>query len=263
MISIIIPALNEAHWLPHLLQSIRAQKECSYEIIVADGGSCDDTVAIAVAEGCRITKGGTPAEGRNRGAEIARSKHLLFLDADVILPANDFLVVMLKQMEVQAADIATCSVYPISDYAVDFLLHGVVNKYINLTKNRYPHIPGFCILVKKEIHDRIGGFDEKLRLAEDHEYIKRASRIGCYKIFSTPKIFVSVRRLEKEGRMKIALKYLYVELYRLFKGEIMTQIVAYDLGQHSKNPGNGKSGHFRIREKSWVIQREKQIENVF
>lgn len=86
-LSVIIPALNEALALPATLAAL---KQCPgiTEIIVADGGSQDDTVNIARAQGCRVI---TSEPGRGKqlqaGAEIASGDALIFLHADTWLAA--------------------------------------------------------------------------------------------------------------------------------------------------------------------------------
>ena len=77
-ISIIIPTLNEARFLPKLLESIKKQTFTDYEVIVADAGSKDKTLEIAKKYGARIVKGGFPAEGRNAGARAAKGDFLFF-----------------------------------------------------------------------------------------------------------------------------------------------------------------------------------------
>jgi glycosyltransferase involved in cell wall biosynthesis len=236
-LSIIIPTFNEAEWLPFLLKSIQSQHYRDFEIIIADNDSTDMTVHIATQNGCNIVKGGTPAIGRNRGAIAAKGEYLLFLDADVVLSDQDFIEMVMRETEDMNADIATCRIFPLSDRKIDLILHGAVNQYIHLTSKIYPHAPGFCILVKQTLHKRIGGFDEQLQLAEDHEYVKRATKVGKYIVLSSKPIFVSVRRLEKDGRFRIAMKYMYVEFYRLVKGEIYFKIFTYNFG-HDLHPKN-------------------------
>lgn len=89
-ISLIIPALDEALALPQTLRSVRSQKCAALiEIIVADGGSRDDTGALAQQLGAQVVSG---AQGRarqlNLGAAAASGDVLLFLHADTELPAN-------------------------------------------------------------------------------------------------------------------------------------------------------------------------------
>ena len=73
-LSIIIPTFNEEYYLPPLLESIRCQDFSDYEVVVADAGSEDDTIEIAKNWGCKVVKGGLPAVGRNRGAEVAQGR---------------------------------------------------------------------------------------------------------------------------------------------------------------------------------------------
>ncbi len=75
MLSIIIPTLNEEKWLLFILESIKHQNFKNYEIIVADAGSRDKTIAIAKHYGCEIVPGGCPAAGRNNGAKFVIKTH--------------------------------------------------------------------------------------------------------------------------------------------------------------------------------------------
>lgn len=232
-ISIIIPTLNEEQSIGSLLRSIQQQTETSYEIIIADAGSTDQTTDIARQFGATVVDGGMPAVGRNCGARVAQGEYLLFLDADVLLTRN-FLAEMISEFEEKELDVASCSVVPISDKTIDIILHGVANAYISLTQYFYPHAPGFCILVKKSVHDQLNGFDETLKLAEDHDYVNRAQKVGTFRILKNAKIFVSVRRLESDGRFSVSAKYALSEVYRMMKGEIRTDVFKYKFGHHQE-----------------------------
>ena len=84
-LSIIIPTLNESARIQAAIQS--ARKGLPLEVIVADGGSSDETVQIASSEGATViqTHRGRAVQ-MNAGADIARGRHLLFLHADTRLP---------------------------------------------------------------------------------------------------------------------------------------------------------------------------------
>ncbi|MFA6526313.1 MAG: glycosyltransferase [Candidatus Buchananbacteria bacterium] len=230
-ISVIIPALNEEKSLPFTLESIKEQDFKDFEIIIADAGSTDDTIAIAEKYGCKVVKGGMPAVGRNAGAKVANGEWLLFLDADVYL-SDKFMSFLIEEADETSADIASCAVIPLSDKIIDQIMHATANAYINLTQYFYPHAPGFCIFVKRSLHEKIGGFDESLKLAEDHEYVKRAKEFGAYHILKKPKIYVSVRRMESDGRFNVAAKYVACEVYRALLGEIRTDLFKYKFGHH-------------------------------
>ena len=232
-VSVIIPTFNEEKYLPRLLRSLERQSVQPNEVIVVDAFSVDKTRDIAKKFGCKIVDGGVPAVARNKGASTATQPILLFLDADVVLP-KAFLVKTLKEMTDRELDIASCYIKPISRYKIDSWLHALANYYLKLTNQFHPHIPGFCIFVKRNLHRAIKGFDTTLVLAEDHDYVQRARKVGKFNYLQSYKIPVSVRRLSEEGRVKIALKYVAVELHLLFLGKVRKSIFSYKFGDHFK-----------------------------
>ena len=87
MISVIIPTFNEERALPATLRSVFTQGG-EFEVIIVDGGSMDQTVAIASAD-VRIRLVQAPkgrASQMNTGAGLAAGEWLLFLHADTLLP---------------------------------------------------------------------------------------------------------------------------------------------------------------------------------
>lgn len=230
-ISIVIPTFNEQRYIPKLLESIKKQTLSPSEIIVADAYSSDKTREIAKKFGAKVINGGMPSVARNSGAKIARQPYLLFLDSDVVLPRS-FLEKTFTEMEKKDLSIASCFITPRSNLKLDHLLHQFANQYMKLTQKFYPHIPGFCIFVKKSAHNYIKGFDESLVMAEDHDYVRRASKFGKFGYLKSYKIPVSVRRLSEEGRIKISLKYIATELHLIFIGKIRRDIFNYKFGQH-------------------------------
>lgn len=85
MLSVVIPTLDAGDHLPACLEALRGDDE----IVIVDGGSSDDSVAIAEATGARVVRS---ASGRGAqlkaGAEAARGDWLLFLHADTRLSAG-------------------------------------------------------------------------------------------------------------------------------------------------------------------------------
>jgi glycosyltransferase involved in cell wall biosynthesis len=228
-ISIIIPTLNEENYLPLLLNSIKKQSFKDFEVIVADAQSSDNTVGIAAQFGAIVVDGGMPAKGRNNGAHVAKGDFFFFLDADVILP-DEFLQKVLDEMQERYLDLSTCEVIPLSDLQIDRVLHNLANLSIRIGQFTNPHAAGFCILSTKRLYERVGGFDESLTMAEDHDFIKRATRFRPLRVLDSTQISVSVRRLEKEGRALLINKYVQVELHRILNGELKTKVVEYEFG---------------------------------
>ena len=89
MVSVIVPALNEAETLPQTLARARQALSSEDEIIVVDGGSRDATKEIAAQSGARVIES-ERGRGRqmNAGAATARGDVLLFLHADTWLPTG-------------------------------------------------------------------------------------------------------------------------------------------------------------------------------
>ena len=230
-VSIIIPTLNEAKTLPSLLRSLEKQTMQPKEIIIADAFSTDATRSIAKKFHCTIVDGGLPGKGRNAGAKVATQEILLFLDADVILPVR-FLEKTLVEMDEKKFDIATCFVKPQSTKSQDKLIASLWNYYFSLTKSVYPHACGFCIFIKRNIHNWMKGFDETILIGEDIEYIQRASKIGTFGYLKSQKIPISMRRFMKDGRMKSLLKYIGIELHTMFIGNVRKDIFDYEFGKH-------------------------------
>ena len=233
MISIVIPAYNEEHFLPRLLESIEDQEFRDYEIIVADNHSKDTTVKIAQQYGVRIVEGGLPAVARNRGAEAAKGEYLLFLDADTVLPKG-FLGKLYDKFEEDYLDICIPALKPIDSRKMIYkTLYDFANTYFKLMEYIKPQGGGACIFVTKRMHRKIGGFNETLKTAEDHDYINRASEIGRFKTYTDIYLYVSVRRLEKEGLKSYIQKIVRDSFSYFFTGR-PNRKVEYEFGNFTK-----------------------------
>lgn len=224
-LSIIVITLNEAFWLPKLLESIKRQDYKDYEIIVADYNSIDKTREIAKDYGCRITDGGNYAIGRNKGAKIARGNYLLFLDADCILPEH-FLDVNLNVFKNSGEGVGTTEVKPLSKKYSDIIFFRLYDYWSKIMSHISPHCCGASIFVRKGLFDKEGGFNERIVFAENHEFSNRLKSSG-FIILPKP-IYTSVRRLNKEGRLKFMIKYIYAGLYRIFYKEINKELFRYN-----------------------------------
>lgn len=234
MITVVIPTKNEEETLPRLLESIRRQTLQPKEIIVSDAGSTDRTRDIAASYGARVVEGGLPGPGRNRGAESASTELILFLDADVELLDRQFLEHSVGEMLERKLDIATCDVVALSGGRIDRALHAAYNLYVRAWGGVFAHAPGFCLFVRRSLNEAIGGFDEGVLFCEDHDYAQRASRVGTFGILRSSRIPVSTRRLDRDGRVNIAMKYILAELHLATLGPIRHNRFRYSFGHRSK-----------------------------
>ena len=228
-LSIVIPTYNEEHELPRLLTTLANQTYQDFEVIVGDNHSTDQTREIAKKFGAKIVDGGNPSEGRNAGAKAASGDVIIFFDADVF-PPQDFIEKALKEFQEKKLDVATADSIPLSHQKIDKALHEIVNKYFHLTEDIFPHAPGFFIMVKKSVFEKVGGFDPEIKLAEDHTFVNEATKFGKFAILRSVRIPVSARRIEKEGRFGISVKYIGAELHLIFKGPIKSDIFKYRFG---------------------------------
>ncbi|MFH0928270.1 MAG: glycosyltransferase [bacterium] len=233
-VSIIIPTWNEEAILPTLFSNLRAQSFRDFEVIVADANSSDRTREIATGFGARVVPGGLPGAGRNAGARVAQGEILLFLDADVVLPDPGFLEATVREFETKRFDLSTCLLMPISTRLGDRIMLWFYNAYTLATTRILAHVPGFCVFVKRSLHEKIHGFDEQVVFAEDHEYARRAVQFGRFGFLKSRKLPMSMRRFDRDGRLQTALKYACAEVYMIFKGGIKSDIFKYSFGH--KNP---------------------------
>lgn len=233
VLSIIIPTYNEEKFLPRALESVKKQSYRDYEVIVADAGSRDWTRKIAHNFGAKVVEGGMPGPGRNAGASAARGNIFLFFDADIVLDDPDFLRDCLAEFHRRKLDIATCSVAPLSGRAVDKIFHKIFNIYMRAIAPISPHAPGFCIMAKRGVHEKIKGFDQEVIFAEDKDYVTRAVASGArFRILNSRRISVSVRRFDRDGRWNIAKRYLLAEAHHILRGSVKKELFPYEFGKY-------------------------------
>lgn len=211
-ISVIIPALNEEQGLPHLLGQLASQTRPPDQVIVADAHSTDGTRVVAEELGALVVDGGMPAVGRNAGAAAAIGELLLFLDADVDLEPT-FIEEAVAEFHDRDLTIAGARIEPLEREPGNLVACDVANFYLEAMQYVSPHAPGFCMLTRRETHEAIHGFDEEVLLAEDHDYAQRAAKLGKFRILRCMPVRTSMRRIEKEGILQLAFKYVYCELH--------------------------------------------------
>jgi glycosyltransferase involved in cell wall biosynthesis len=222
MISLIICTLNEEKYLPMLLNSIDRQ-EGVYEIIIVDGNSSDSTREVA-REFSKTSKQpvnlvtmqspGLSAQ-RNRGVEEARYNHILFLDADVVLPP-DFLTESLRQISERNIPFAGTKIYaaePAAKYRVTYWLYS--NCYLPLMRVFNPVIHGCSIFTTKEMHRKIGGFQQDVTF-EDFRYSKMAARYFRPVLLKNTYVRTSARRFYNATPRELG-ELILSGIYSLFK----------------------------------------------
>lgn len=197
-ISIIIPVLNEAAKIQDTLNRVLNAR--NVEVIVVDGGSWDETVAIAKSLGVKVISANPGrASQMNAGAAVANGDILLFLHADTLLPTNfDTLICLALQ---DARTIAGAF-----ELRIDAKLRGLrlIEKMVN-ARSRLFSLPygDQALFLKAAIFHEIGGFPDLL-IMEDFELMLRLKSHGRITILPAS-VLTSGRRWQKLGVVKTTL----------------------------------------------------------
>ncbi len=234
--SIIIPTLNEEKNLPLLLKSIANQPDKDFEVIIADSGSTDNTKLEALKFADKIPNlrfaqhhVKNVGAARNYGASLAKGPYLIFLDADVEIGEN-FLTGIKEKINLSQLDALTVWNRSKKNF-IGKLILGLLNLSMTFFQKIKPAANGPCMIVKKDLFDKIGGFDETITFGEDFDLIQRLHRQGSkFAVFQKPILYVSTRRFEKEGLFLSLQKSIKALLYQLVFGPIRKPIFKYEMG---------------------------------
>jgi rSAM/selenodomain-associated transferase 2 len=205
-LSVVIPTLDEAETLPRLLQQLARQQGLHLQIVVADGGSQDQTLELARAHGA--VRASTP---RGRGAQMnAGRRHcsapwLCFLHADSSVDDPHLLHRALETLR-QARQDAQEQV-PIAGHfplRFDSTLEGGRRRFAFLeaksrSNRRYTINGDQGLLIAASDFDRLGGFDDALPFMEDQRFSESLLGSGGRWLLLPGVLGTSARRFEREG----------------------------------------------------------------
>lgn len=229
-LSVIIPALDEARTLPALLRDLLAQQGVLLQIIVADGGSQDRTVAEAELLGAQVVHAprGRGAQ-MNAGARLAQGECLLFLHADSRLPDVHLLAQALEALRREThARGAVAGHFPLR-FERHERGHEDFFRYLEgkTRLNRPWTIHGDQgLLIRVADFAKLGGYDERLPYFEDVRLAETLFVQGRWLLL--PGVLVtSARRFETEGhRARYTLMALMMALHAAGVDEFFTQAPA-------------------------------------
>ena len=209
-ISVIVPVLDEARTITGLLDHLAALPG-QWDVVVADGGSRDDTVALAAAHPSRprvIQTGRGRAHQMNAGAQAARSSVLLFLHADTRLPTG-------AHASINAA---------LADPGVlggNFALHfdggdrfsKILGRWYAAQRRAGVYYGDSAIWIREPTFRELGGF-LPLPIMEDYDLVRRLERSGRTRCLQGPAI-TSARRWKQLGLPRtivawVAIRWLYL-----------------------------------------------------
>jgi len=214
LISVVIPCFNEASVLGRTLAHLAPHQAASrFEVVVADDGSSDETVAIAARHGVPVvlSSGGDrgSAGARNRGANLARGQLLLFLDADVLIDRPEYFFAEVRRRFADpglAAASVHCSVYPDQATLAERVYHQLYD-VVDWACNRLGlgTAGGWCQIVRRAPFDAVGGFDPTFTSGQDVDLFFRLSRSYRTRHLHSLVVHESPRRYRGKGLLRTAI----------------------------------------------------------
>ena len=194
-VSVVIPAFNAARYLPESLESVYAQTYGDIEIIVVDDGSTDDTrdvldkhPAVKVVS----KENGGLSSALNAGIDAMSGEWFKKLDADDILYPNciEDLLRANAQFDPSEKTIPTMAIhikYPDGgEWTASYDCSGM-DAFEQGVRHLDHYIGGAAeSLFHRSLFDRVGRYDEGVRLAEDYEFNLRLLILNKYRFIHVP-----------------------------------------------------------------------------
>ena len=204
-ISIIIPTLNEAQSIGRLIRHLLSNITETYEIIVVDGGSTDDTIEICKKLNATIIHSDRSRSiQQNAGAKMAKYDYLYFVHADTLPP--DSIQEDLRAC-IENGCLAACYRSKYESKSPLLKVNAFFTRFYWLVSRGGDQ----SLLVKKEVFFENGGFDEKSVIMEEYPFLEKLMKTNSLTII--PKgILISTRKYENRSWFKVSRAN-----YRAFK----------------------------------------------
>jgi rSAM/selenodomain-associated transferase 2 len=206
-ISIIIPVLNEEKVITGLINELKKRSgESEIEIIVADGGSDDNTRQLATESGAKviICKRKGRARQMNEGAEYASGNVLYFLHADTLPPLK-----FPNHISKYIRDGVDAGCYRLQ-FDDDHLLLRAFAWFTRFDLNWF-RFGDQSLFIKREVYEEIGGFDERLIVMEDQEIVKRIRLRHKFQLMDDH-VITSARKYKANGVLRLQLIFTLIFL---------------------------------------------------
>ena len=222
LVSVIIPTYNRRRFLAEALESVFAQTYSQLEVIVADDGSTDDTVAWVTSLGrddvtvLRLEHQGRPAPARNAAIRAASGEFLAFLDSDdQWRPEKVAVQVGAFRDDPELLLVATDScLFPAARLTPTLKLSEIRTVEFRDMLRHNP-IANSSVMIRRSVVESVGLLDEaeQLRGLEDYDYWLRIVRTGRSVILPEPLLLyrrhegnIGVQDIEQIDRQKLIIE---------------------------------------------------------
>ncbi len=198
-ISIITVAYNSARTIGDTLASVAGQTHYDIEHIVIDGASTDDTLAVVQSHGAHVRKTVSEPDGgiydaMNKGLALASGDFVGFLNADDMLAAPTVIASIAAAASAPSIDAACGDLVYVrqdrSDAVVRYWRCGEFSQS-GLRHGWMPPHP--TLYVRRSLLAELGGFDTRLRIAADYDFMLRCLKRPGMKVAYVPKVLVKMR----------------------------------------------------------------------
>jgi glycosyltransferase involved in cell wall biosynthesis len=200
LISVVIPACNQARFVAEAVRSALAQTHPDVEVIVVNDGSTDQTAAVlsefATHPQVRIltqASAGLPA-ARNRGLSRSGGQFVCFMDADDYLERDHLERLAAPLLRDAAVGFSYCDVQQIDEHGAPAGDYSVAASRRHLSGDILDsllaggYFPTPAVLLRRAMLDVIGGFDAELGPHADYELWMRAAAAGWKALYVDAKL---------------------------------------------------------------------------
>jgi glycosyltransferase involved in cell wall biosynthesis len=201
-VSVVVPVYNRQDAIGAALSSATAQTYRSFEIVVVDDGSTDDTAARVASSYpsvrlLRLPRNTGVAAARNRGIAAARGELIAFLDSDDLW-SPDKLAVQVADLDAHPEAVLSFSDVLCGASGLDQPHLGSSFQQDRVLLESFlfgnPIVTPSTVIVRKRHIDAVGVFDEELTVGEDRDVWLRLAAAGPIRFLPLPLVRRVVRR---------------------------------------------------------------------
>jgi glycosyltransferase involved in cell wall biosynthesis len=177
----------------------------STRVLVADANSTDGTPDIVLGFRDRlqvgVIPGGMPAAGRNRGAALADTRYVLFIDGDIEMAHPSVIRRAVELAQQKQLHCVTTNIVCRDGSWFDKAMYAANDFFQYLSRLHKPFATGMFMLFDRQKFQELGGFNEHATFAEDYLLSQRVarSRFGIVR----GGVYTTNRRFQKMGHLRV------------------------------------------------------------